>query len=456
MSQPIQPQFKIRVYPRDSRPHGNDKFSSSGLRYNSDKFSSFMDIEECVAYPVTYEETADIINKLTFTVDKHADVLLYRMFLGMWVVLYGGYYDEEGNGIRKVFTGTITKIRLDCPDNGKIRYHVECMGYGFNQMGKDTYINFVYPDPNSKRPFAKGRTSISLKDLIKGIVEECGMVVGEISLPAQSVNETFTDKHIRYQKNMSDWKFLLSLAKSYGCTMWTEVKDGTEYLYFVDLNRAANTINDDISFVYPLQGDLLKVESVNSSEVQRFPNSMWNRPRIMRNVQVTEDIDQANAVVRTSYDIDVVTGEQKEYLSEIGEDKGQKVIFMYELDEAKVEYISQTNPELAERIRNYGASGFDGWSSGVPIEQESPEYARYYYKQTSIVNVDTAVFDRAFFGITVEATVNQDLDIRSQRSYSIRGILRYDTTNHTDRYFLRSLRHMWDVSGTYTELEFIR
>lgn len=455
MFQPIQPQFKIRLYPRDSRPQGNDKFSSKGLRYNADKFASYMDIEECVAYPVVYEETADLINKLTFTVDKHADVLIYRMFLGMWIVLFGGYYDGDGKGVRKVFSGTVTRIYLDCPDNGKIRFRVECMGYSFNQMGKDTYNNFTYPDPNSKRPFAKGRTTITLENLIRGIVEECGMVVGEISLPSAKAGETFTSTHIRYQKNISDWKFLLSLAKSYGCTIWTEVRDGTEYFYFVDINRAANTINDEISFVYPLQGDKLKVENVNASEVQRFSDTRWNRPRIMRSVSVTEDIDQANAVVRSSYDVDMETGDVKMQVSEIGEENGRKVIYMYELDEAKVEYINRTNPELADKIRNSGITDMK-WSSGVPIKQESPEYARYYYKQTKIVDAETAVFDRAFFGITVEATVNQDLDIRSQRSYPIRGILRYDTTNHTSRYFLRSLRHVWDSNGTSTELEFIR
>ena len=344
---------------------------------------------------------------------------------------------------------------FDCPDNGKIRFRVECMGYSFNQMGKDTFNNFTYPDPNSKRPFAKGRTTITLEHLIRGIVEECGMVVGEISLPSSKAGETFTSTHIRYQKNLSDWKFLLSLAKSYGCTIWTEVRDGTEYFYFVDINRAANTINDEISFVYPLQGDKLKIESINASETQRFSDTRWNRPRIMRGVSVTEDIDQANAVVRSSYDVDLETGDVKMQVSEIGEENGRKVIYMYELDEAKFEYINRTDPELAEKIRNSGVTDMK-WSSGVPIEQESPEYARYYYKQTKIVDAETAVFDRAFFGITVEATVNQDLDIRSQRSYPIRGILRYDTTNHTDRYFLRALRHVWDSSGTSTELEFIR
>ena len=90
----------------------------------------------------------------------------------MWIVLFGGYYDGDGKGVRKVFSGTVTRIYLDCPDNGKIRFRVECMGYSFNQMGKDTYNNFTYPDPKSIRPFAKGTTTITLENHIRGIVEE--------------------------------------------------------------------------------------------------------------------------------------------------------------------------------------------------------------------------------------------------------------------------------------------
>ena len=457
MYQPIQPQFKIRVYPRGSRPSGSDKVSAKGLRYSSGHFSSYMDIEDCAAFPITYEASADLISRLTFSIDKHADVLLHRMYLGMWVVFYGGYYDENGSGMCKVFSGTITRIVTTFPDNGKVSFNVECMGYQYNQMGKNTYQNYVYPDPNSTRNFAKGRETISLVEIIKGIVEECGMQIGELVLPPSQMNKIYTLTEIKRQKNLSDWNFLLSLAKENGCSMWTDMINGAELLYFVDKNVAVKTIDDSISFVYPLQGDKFSVKGLKDSEIQRFSDVRWNRPRIMRNVTVTEDISSAYAVTRASYDIDPETGEIKNYVSEIKEEEGKKVIYMYELDEAKVAYIDKTNPELADRIRNSGATEWaKGWSSGVPIEQESPEYARYYYKEVKHVDEGVAVFDRAWFGIEVAATVNQDLKIRSQRSYKLRGILRYDTSSHTDRYFLRSLRHIWDVDGTSTELDFIR
>ena len=467
MQQPLQPQFKIRVYPKGSYPGTGDTFSKKGSRYNAATFDTFMDIEECVSYGVSYSEEASMINRLSFTVDKHADILLQRFYPGMWVVLYGGYYAQDGSGVRKVFSGTVTRLYSEFPDNGAIKFTVECLGYGFNQMGKDTYKNYVYPDKNSERPFAKGKTSISLYDLVKGIAELNNLVVGEISLPKEASNAVFIEKKPRYQKNLSDWAFLLKLATSYGCSLWTETHNGSEYVYFVDVNKAANTINDQISFVYPLKSERIvdatsaspvdrSVSSLIGSEIQTFPDSSWNRPRILRDVTVTEDISQATAVVRASINFDMDTGDTKEVVSEIRNEDGKKVIYQYELDEARVEYIHRTNPELADRIRNNGATSMEWRSNSSATEETNPEFAAYYYKQTKIVDAEVAVFDRAFFGIEIEATCNMDLDIRSQRSYSIRGISRYNTSEHTGRYFLRGLKHVWDSSGTHTELSFIR
>lgn len=56
----------------------------------------------------------------------------------------------------------------------------------------------------------------------------------------------------------------------------------------------------------------------------------------------------------------------------------------------------------------------------------------YYYKLVKRVEADVAVFDQSFFGINISATVNQDLDIKTQRSYSIRGISRYNTSGNTE------------------------
>ena len=84
------------------------------------------------------------------------------------------------------------------------------------------------------------------------------------------------------------------------------------------------------------------------------------------------------------------------------------------------------------------------------------EYGSYYYKEIKKYDESTAVFDRAFFGITVTGWVNLDLDIVSQKTYKIRGILSYNSDSLETSFFLRGLKHVWDTDGCKTELDFIR
>lgn len=468
MQRPTQPQFKIRVYNRGSFPGGNETFLTRGGSYNTYDHVNFMDIEECVAYGVTYAEDATLLNTLSFTVDKHAEVLLHRMFIGQWVVLYGGFYASDNSGVRKVFAGTITRIKTKFTDSGKVSFSVEAMSYGFNQMGKNTSSNYVYPDKNSPRSFAKGKETLKLTELIRGIVESSGMTVGEITLPKQFTNEVLTTKKMRYQKDMSDWRFLNYLGHCYGCAIWTNIVDGDEKFYFIDKSLALNKISEDIQFLYPLQGESTKIKNeegewvdwnptvndIQGNEIQRFTDYSWNRPRILREIQVDEDISMAYSVSRSSLTYDKITGEEKQVISQITEEDGKRVITTFELDEQKVEEIHKKDPKLADDIRNGGLDEFP-WSSGCKrIEDETPNFARYYYKITEQVDENIAVFDQVFFGITVSATCNQDLDIRSQRAYNIRGILRYNSTDKTGAYLLYGLKHIWDSSGPVTQLEF--
>ena len=67
-------------------------------------------------------------------------------------------------------------------------------------MGKDTFKNYVYPDKNSERSFVKGKSSISLANLVRGIAETNNLLVGEISLPKESSTVEFTERKPRYQK----------------------------------------------------------------------------------------------------------------------------------------------------------------------------------------------------------------------------------------------------------------
>ena len=78
MFRPLQPQFKIRVF-NGKRVH-LDTLKGSNVVTSSNE--NYIDIEPCVAFPVTYEEQASLLNTLQFTVDKNADLLLYYFYIG--------------------------------------------------------------------------------------------------------------------------------------------------------------------------------------------------------------------------------------------------------------------------------------------------------------------------------------------------------------------------------------
>ena len=185
--------------------------------------------------------------------------------------------------------------------------------------------------------------------------------------------------------------------------------------------------------------------------MQRFGDPSYDRPRLLRDVTVDEDISMAYAVSRSAMYFDKNTGEYKESISRIDTDKnGNTSITFYELDEQRVNYVHQTMPEIADKIRENGPTSLP-WGT-----TDNPECASYYYKAIKIYDETTAVFDKAFFGITVTAKCNQDLNVHSQRTYKIRGILSYHSKNLTTSFFLRGLKHIWDSDGTWTELDFIR
>lgn len=445
MLRPLQPQFKIRVL--NGKKVHLDTLQGSGVVASSDE--GYIDVEPCVSLPVTYEEKADLLNTLSFTIDKFADLLLYYFYMGQSVILYGGFYADNQSGMRHIFSGTVTRIKTNFTDSGEISFYVECMNYGFTKMGKD-FKNFVYPDPDGGRSFAR-TDSMGIKDIIEGIARDNHFEIGEIDLSSSAKSVNFDAINIRYQRNVSDWKFLTMLAQDFGCSVWISTENGVEKLNFVSHEKAFRK-QSDISFVFPLQALRRRGEnSFRDNEIQKFEDAAYNRPRILRNISVDEDISQAYAVSRSAVYFDKGTGEYKEAISKIDTDKdGNSTVTFYELDEQRVAYVHQNMPELADKIREGSPTSLP-W--GTP---DNPECASYYYKAIKIYDEQTAVFDKAFFGITVTAKCNQDLDIHSQRTYKIRGILSYHSKSLESSFFLRGLKHVWETDGAWTELDFIR
>lgn len=439
MFRPLQPAFKIRVF--DGKRVSLETLKGTNVTAGN----NYLDIEACVAFPVIYEESADLLTHLNFTVDKHAEVLLYYFFIGQSIILMGDYYADNRRDLRHVFSGTVTRIRTNFSDEGKVSFSVECMNYGFTLMGKDAK-NFVYPDKKSSRSFAQ-KDSMSVKDIIEGIAKDNNLQIGSIDLSTDARKVNFDKVSVRYQKNMTDWKFLTQLAQDFGCNVWIATEEGIDKLYFMSYEKAFKK-QSDISFLYPLYG---VIKNVKDSEMQRFEDPSYNRPRILREVSVDEDISAAYAVSRSAMYYDKETGEYKEAVSRITEDKdGNRTITFYELDESRVQYVNDNLPETADKIRNGGPTSLP-W--GTP---DNPRNASYYYVAVKHYEEHQAVFDKAFFGITANAKCNQDLNIRSQRTYKIRGLLSYHSKDLTSSFFLRSLKHIWDADGNWTELEFIR
>ena len=135
---------------------------------------------------------------------------------------------------------------------------------------------------------------------------------------------------------------------------------------------------------------------------------------------------------------------------------GKNEIVFYDLDEQRVAEVENSEDprmkEIADKIRSGSPTSLE-W--GTPGDG-NPEHASYYYKEIKKYDESTAVFDRAFFGITDTGWVNLDLDIVSQKTYKIRGILSYNSDSLETSFFLRGLKHVWDTDGCKTELDFIR
>lgn len=441
MNRPLQPQFKIRIYCDKSA----EDLRGTGLSKSTD---GYVDIERCVAAGVVYEETADLLTHLNFTVDKNAHILLYYFHIGQSIILYGDSYTDNGREMQHIFSGTVTRIRTKFENSGRITFSVECMHYGFTKMGKN-YKNCVYPDKNSDRKFAQKET-MSVKDVIEGIAKDNDFEIGTIDLSTDAKKVSYDKVNIRYQRDQTDWQFLTSLALDLGCTVWISQEDGKSKLNFVSHEKAFRKQASDINFLFPLNG---VVKDIREAEMIRTSEPGYDRPRLLRDVSVDEDISAAYAVSRSATYFDKNTGEYCEAIAHIEtDDKGNRTTVFYELDEQRVEQIHRENPQLADEIRNNGPSKFP-W--GDP-KNPDPRTASYYYKAVRRYEEHQAVFDKAFFGITVTAKCNMDLAIRSQRTYKIRGILSYHSKDLESSFFLRGLKHIWDSDGCWTELDFIR
>lgn len=375
---------------------------------------------------VEYEESPDMLRSLVFTIDKYGELILGVLSRGQTVKFVGGTLVKNA----EIFNGTITRIKTSFDEDGSAIITVEALSTAWNALGKEVQRHFTYPALGNSR-FNTNSESMKISEIVAKIAEEYGIKLSPIKINKEA-DKQFSLKNALHQKGTSDWVLLLQLAKIANASVWTEFVDGEETLFFVDRSIVRNTPGN-ISFVYA------------SREPKRnygFHDIEFTGHKMLRNVTIDEDIDSITSVSYASTRWDFETGEEKSNISEVVTEDGKRKIIYYELDEAAVEALERTNPRMAKALRDMGITGIP-W-----------RIAKNFYKQVTIIDEDSAMYDQAFYGITITAETDGDIDIRSQKAYNVYGILRYSSKSREDRLWLYSLRHIWDSEGFITELTF--
>lgn len=424
----LQPYFNIRL---------------SGL--NAD--FAFADVSQFID-EVIYEEQADLIRTLTFTIGKFAEVFINHIYITQDVTLYGGYIGSYA----KIFVGKVQRVRTTMPNDGAVKITVECMSTSWTALGKDITNNYVYPDVNSTRRFAKGKSLLTAPEIVRGIVEENNMQMGTLELAPGVANRQFSVQESLHQNRVSDWALLKRLADKCNATIWTEFDKETEKLFFVDRSMVRNTPSNYfiggkvVSFVYPLRelkdgigADILKDR--NSSFYKKY---LDDGQILMFDVSMDQDIASMNSISYGASHFNMETGEQENYpAAEIIKEKDKSAVLRYyELDDAKVAALERDNPAMAKQLRSMNPTGIP-W-----------DIVKQFLKHVDIADEDSAIYDQAFFGITINATINGDIHVRSQRAYSLYGVLNFSSIGTHGQYWLYSLKHRWAPGEFLTDLVF--
>lgn len=404
----------------------------------------WMDVTRYAAWDVVYEEQADAIRTLNFTLQKDGQYIVDLMHYGMPVEFTGGTLEK----FAKIFVGIVIRMTSSFDETGFVKIRVQCMASTWQRFGKAVYNNYVYPDLKNTRGFKTLSGSISIAQIVEGIAQENDVKVGYVDDVAKSYIFDL-DRQV-HQYRLSDWALLRKLAKTVNCTVWTEFIDGTEILFFASVNKVKNTANHgtykEPSFLYPRRGLRGDQQVGNSQNDYGFVQTELAEGQIvLREVSIDEDMATMNSISYASSKYNFETGEEETSFGDIVTDEqGRKFLQMKTLDYAKIDALDKTNPALANQLRQLDMFGNMTW-----------EQIRPFLKNIDTpIDEDAAPYDNAFYGITVDAVCNGDIIIRSQRAYNLYGLSVHSSNLVGHRYWLYSMRHRWTEEGFLTEMTF--
>jgi hypothetical protein len=377
---------------------------------------------------VVYEEQPGMINTLNFSLKrtlKYIEVLK----IGHSVEMEGGTFDPGNRKI--IFKGVIKRLQIQYAESGFPTLQVQCFDGTFSKATR-TSVNFCYPQKNSARAWARV-SKIKASEIVRNIIQqEMKLPVGDRDQIAIAADKEYTLLNPICQDYQTDWAFLLKMAERLGCVMWSVMEEGTQKIYFVDRSKAANVTNK-ISFLYPLRDE----------ENDFIQKELKENQQVLRELNVEEDVDQANANMRTVTRFDYEKGEEFLLYARTEEDKnGKKTTYYYELDDTKFDGLPDSE---RKRLMDMGIDN-------IPFEESVK-----FFKEVAHVEGDVEAFDgKTFVGIRVSASTDGNVNIVSKQSYMLYGIAKYSSRGTESRYYLESLRHRFGGEGFITEMDFRR
>ncbi len=248
-------------------------------RPGSDKSGGeFFDVTSMVDTHIVVEETADLLDKLTFTLQsidtqsviRFIDTLTEGMRVRAWFGPMDGM--KRINYDKIMFLGYIDQLEPDFGENGKPLLTIVAYDPAWKMTKTNHAVQRVFPEPKA------GHSPTKISSIVKKVMEPyAGIIdIGAIEIPAGHNASITGYAPIVQNTDESDWKFLKRLAhgdeetgvgsalgtdkkKGFdgcGCLVYVELVNDRPALFFVPESNRLN-VKSGIILQYPLYGDII-------------------------------------------------------------------------------------------------------------------------------------------------------------------------------------------------------
>lgn len=332
-----------------------------------DDVGTIFDITDNVDGRVTLEETADLLDRLTFTLKRTETTSIFRFMdqfaEGLMVRLWFGPMDgtRRINRDTEMFVGYLASFRPGFPDSGHPNLFVTAYDPSWLLSKHSPVAPVSYPSAT------EGDTTY--EDIVKLVMKRYAgrLDMQRIEIPSDYAKVKVSAKApIVQSQDESDWKFLKRLAhgdedsakdKAFpglDCIVYVDIIDGVPKLFFVPEAEKMKDVSP-LRFVYPLYG----------SEIPMSINPLASDGDYLIESANVDDNPDDKAVPTVSVPADAFKDVlSEEEIQSVDQNGGVQLTTEEYFDSFEIDYKAIERDEKAHKI-TWGArafaSGEVGW-----------------------------------------------------------------------------------------------